>query len=211
MSLHTADSSDEVWPESHVFIRTSQNSRLFFVYAGTRSREAGFSDGQVGIQMDFYFASILKVRERRHPDVARNKFLMLRTGYLFDKTNPHDVSTVFMELTNRFYMGHGIQVIDRNRGDLRFQNGAFLPRYRNRVQMQRPSELGAHEINPYANAEAFYDWRYNAFNRQRYSAGAEYTLTRHFVLEGYYLRQQDSHTKPKGLNVLGAVLQIYVR
>ncbi len=63
---------------------------------------------------------------------------------------------------------------------------------------------------PEPHAEVFHDWRYNTFHRQRYGAGAEFEVNEHFVVEVYYLRQQDSHSSVRGLNVGGLALQFYL-
>jgi hypothetical protein len=42
--------------------------------------------------------------------------------------------------------------------------------------------MGNRTLTPYTHAEVFYDWRYNAFHRQRYGAGAEFEVSEHFVV-----------------------------
>ncbi len=140
--------------------------------------------------------------------------LMIRAGYYFAKTPPDSKDpwtehTALIEATPRFFLPRLILVENRLRGDLRFVNGELLPRFRDRLRIERTFKLKRTAITPYGEFETFYDWRYNSFHRQRYDAGAEWVLTRQFVLEGYYLRQQDSQSSPKGMNVAGVVLQFY--
>ena len=40
------DVLDQLWPEVDVFVKTSQDTRLFFMGSGTRIRQGGYSDGQ---------------------------------------------------------------------------------------------------------------------------------------------------------------------
>lgn len=214
--LQAGDWYDQFWPEANVFVRTGQNSRLFLLGAGTRTKEEGYSDGQLGAHMDFYFAPIVSGRAERHPDVARNKFLMVRAGYLFGKTpkgssNPFTEHTGVIEVTPRYYLPKQVLVSDRNRGDLRFLDGDFVPRYRNRLKIERTFPVGGRYLTPYAHAEVFYDWQYNAFHRQRYTAGGEFEINKRFVVEGYYLRQHDSRSSVRTMNVVGVALQFYLR
>jgi hypothetical protein len=77
------------------------------------------------------------------------------------------------------------------------------------VKIERTFHRGKRAITPYGHVEGFYDRRFNGFHRFRYSAGGEFEINKRFVLEGYYLRQQDSQAEPRGLNVAGIGLQIY--
>jgi hypothetical protein len=215
-ALCAGDWYDQIWPETDIFVGTGEHSRLFFLIAGTRTKQDGYTDGQLGAHLDFFVAPLRKSRATRRPDIAREKFLMIRTGYLFGRTpanspNPFTEHTFLMEMTPRYFLPKGILLSDRNRGDLRFVNGEFLPRYRNRMKFERTFQLGRRAFTPYAHAEVFYDWRYDAFTRQRYTAGGEFEVNKRVVLEGYYLRQEDSRASEKGTNVVGLALQLYFR
>jgi len=215
-ALQGGDLLDEFWPEAKVYIKTGQTSRIYLQAAGTWASETGYEDGQLGAYMDFYFRPLFKSREQRHPDTARNKMLMIRAGYYFGKTppgskDPFREHTALIEVTPRFFLPQLVLVENRFRGDLRFVDGEFQPRFRDRLRVERTFNLTRTALTPYAEFEAFYDWRYNAFNRQRYSAGAEWVVTKQFVVEGYYLRQEDSKSSVKGTNVGGVVLQFYFR
>jgi hypothetical protein len=215
-AVHAGDLLDQFWPEAKVYIKTGQTRRIYLQAAGTWTSEAGHQDGQLGAYMDFYFTPLLKSREQRHPDAARNKMLMIRAGYYFGKTppgskDPFREHTALIEVTPRIFLPKLVLVENRFRGDLRFVDGEFLPRFRDRLRVERTLKLTRTALTPYGEFEAFFDWRYNAFHRQRYSAGAEWVVTKRFVVEGYYLRQQDSKSSVKGTNVAGLVLQFYFR
>ena len=215
-AVRAGDWYDQLWPETNVYVTTSQHSRLFLLAASTRTRQEGYTDGQLGVHLDFYFAPIFDARAERHPDLARHKFLMVRAGYLYGKTpkdssDPFTEHTALIEMTPRYYLPKQILISDRNRGDLRFLNGDFMPRYRNRLKVERTFAIGRRSLTPYAHAETFYDWRYNSFHRQRYAAGAEFEINKRFVVEGYYLRQQDSQSSAGNMNVVGVALQLYLR
>lgn len=214
VALHGGDGLDQFWPEAKIYIKTSQTSRIYLQAAGTQTSSDGYTDGQLGAHMDFYFAPLVKGRVQRHPDAARNKMMMIRAGYYFAKTAPSNKEpwteqTALVESTQRFFLPRLILMENRLRADMRFVDGEFLPRFRDRLRIERTFKLKRTAITPYGEVETFYDWRYNSFHRQRYDVGAEWVLTQQFVLEGYYLRQQDSQSSPKGMNVAGVVLQFY--
>ena len=214
MPCRALDLFDQLWPELNVFVKTSEHSRLFFLSAGTRVRQGGYTDGQLGAHLDMYFGPVFKHRTERQPDAARGRLLSVRMGYLFGKTpkdspDPFVEHTPIIEVTPRFYFAKKVLVTDRNRYDFRFLNGVYTPRYRNRVKIERTFEMGKRALTPYGHVEAFHDRRFDGFHRFRYTAGAEFEINKRFVLEGYYLRQQDSQADPVGLNVAGLVLQIY--
>jgi hypothetical protein len=210
------DVLDQLWPELDVFVKTSQDTRLFFMGAGTRIRQGGYSDGQLGVHFDMYFGAIFKHLAELRPDATRSRLLSIRLGYLYGKTpegssDPFVEHTPIIEVTPRFYLPKSTLLTDRNRYDFRFVNGVYTPRYRNRLKIERTFQTGKHAITPYAHAEAFYDRRYGTFHRFRYTAGGEFEINKRFVFEGYYLRQQDSQAQPRGINVAGIGLQIYLR
>lgn len=154
----------------------------------------------VGMHLDMYFGPLFKYRVERQPDAARTRLLTVRLGYLFGKTAPDSADpfvehTPIIEVTPRFYLVKNILLTDRNRYDFRFVNGVYTPRYRNRVKLERTFQIGKRALTPYAYVEGFYDRRYDGFHRFRYTAGAEFQINQRFVLEGYYLRQQDFESR----------------
>jgi hypothetical protein len=211
------DFLDQLWPQTDLYVKVKQNTRVYAFYSGTRIRDSGYSDGQAGIHLDFFTGSILNPKRTQDwPDEARRKALQFRVGYLFgrtpgDRANPFVEHAGTAEFTPRFYLAGKVLLTDRNRADFRFINGRFTPRYRNRLRCEHTFHLGRLTINPYGSVEAFQDWRFDPFYRFRYSAGAEVGVKRWLVLESYYLRQQDSKPFPNGVNVLGLVLQFYVQ
>jgi len=208
---------DEFWPEAKIYIKTSPTSRVFLQAARTRTSENGFSEGQLGAHMDFYFSPFIKKdRPLRHPDVSRSKMIMLRAGYYFNRTpkdspDPFTEHSGMIEVTPRFFLPKQILVENRFRGDLRFLDGVFTPRFRDRLRIERPFKIPRTTLNPYAEVEVFYDWRYGSFHRQRYDAGVEWIAHPRFILEPYYLRQHDSRSSNRWIDVAGVVLQFYFR
>ncbi len=211
------ESESQTWPEINAFVRLSGKTRLYFIVSGTRLRDTNeFSDGQFAGYLDFYTFPLLWGRIRRNADVSRNKSVMIRIGYMLDRTSPDnpDVSVVHapsIESNIRAELPAKILLTDKNRMDFRIVNGDYRPRYRNRIKAERTFKAGRFDLNPYAYFEVFYDWHLNAFNRTRITGGMEWTLTRRVTLEGYYMRQHDIVPSAKYINGIGAVLQLYFR
>ena len=209
---------EQFWPEADIYVRTGRDTRLMFMGSGVRTAEDGRADGSFGVFVDYFVAPLLKEREHRHSAISPDKFLALRAGYFAYKTEatsskPSSIENYAeMEATPRFYGPAKLLLSDRNRGDLGFINGAFQPRYRNRLKLERTRRLRKEwSLTPYAYAEVFYDWRYNGFTRQRYAAGNVVEFNKRVALDGYYLRQEDSRAKVKGMNVFGLTLEVFLR
>jgi hypothetical protein len=213
------ESSNEVWPELDTFVNLNEHSRLFLLSSGTRTEEQGYSDGALGVHLDLFASPLFKIRlERtaRRADVARNKFLQLRIGYLYSRSsksssNQFSEHTPTLEVSPRYYFPKNILITNRVRSDFRFLDGVFTPRLRDRLKLERSLRFGRTAVTPYAHAEAFYDWRYDVWHRFRYTAGAEWELSRRVVIEGYYVRQRDNRSSTRYLNAVGVVLQLYFR
>ena len=56
----------------------------------------------------------------------------------------------------------------------------------------------------YVADEVFYDWSFNAWVRNRFTIGVNKVLNKHLTLDLYYLRQNDGHTVPGDIHVIGA-------
>jgi hypothetical protein len=217
LCAQTSSTQSQFWPEGDTYVALNGFSRLFFNYIGTRTSDPEtYDNGLVGGHYDFYFLRFVRGRTRAHPDVSRVRVLMFRAGYDFSQTpagnpKPYTKHIPTFEATARAHLPWEMLLADRNRGDLTIENGVFKPVYRNRLRLERPIKTGKHELSPYADAEAFYEYQYDAFARFRFSAGVEWSLNRHFVLQPYYLRERDTRPSPGNLNVLGLILQVYIR
>jgi hypothetical protein len=210
-----ADSTSEVWPEFDIFIKLNEKSRIFVLYAATKQEDLGsYADGQTGIHFDFYtipafrpvIASI---------DQSRSKFLMVRVGYLVSwPRNNSGTSTEHMataEATARAQLRGGLLLSDRNRFDFRWVEGNPRHRYRNRLKLERTFAISRFQFTPYGHAELFYDLKPRDWSRLRYAAGAEFSITKRIVVEGYFLRQNTWASVPQFVNAVGTAVQFYLR
>jgi hypothetical protein len=210
------DSTSQFWPEVDLYINLNDKSRLFFVYSGTKQEDLGtYADGQTGVYFDFWALPALRKNLSRRPDASLSKLLLLRAGYLISRPkNDSGAATEQMltcEATGRAPLPASLLLSDRNRFDFRWVNGDYTWRYRNRLKLERTFSAGRYQLTPYAHAEVFYSGEEGDFTRLRYAAGMEWTITRHIVLEGYYLRQNDWRSVPQFVNATGLAVQFYFR
>jgi hypothetical protein len=105
----------------------------------------------------------------------------------------------------------GLFWVERNRGDLRFINGQFQPRYRNRLRLERPIKTGKVTLTPRIDAEVFYDMQYDAISTYRYTAGSFASFNRWVTVEAYYAFEINKQSSPRLVNALGLTLYLYFR
>jgi Protein of unknown function (DUF2490) len=201
----------EFWPEVDVFIRLTKKVRLSFVAAVTRVEETREStEIQLAGRVDFLI----------------NKRFTLRSGYQYHfAPSPEDQykeHRVIIEQTFRHPLPLKVMLSDRNREELRFINGNFSTRYRNRIMLEREVVLKRLHITPYGSAEVFYDGRFDAWNRNRLNLGVQVPLkrglpivrlldpSRVLVLDVYFMRQLDSRSQPSRVRGLGLNLNVYL-
>jgi hypothetical protein len=124
------------------------------------------------------------------------KYLRLRVGYRQSFTHDGDGASlserrVIAEATARALLPGGVLAMFRNRGDFRWLEGAYSWRYRPRLWVERETGLGPVTAIPYLSAEVFWDSRYHAWSRSRYTAGLVVPATKWLAPEVYYAYQSD--------------------
>jgi len=140
------------------------------------------------------------------------KYLTLAPGYLYRSDQPvagqhnHEHRLTFAG-TVRVPLGR-FTLSDRNQFERRWRAPSDSVRYRNRLQIEHPIELGGVSFRLFVNDEVFYDWSVNRWVRNRFSVGASKTFTEHLTGDLYYMRQNDGVSRPGDLHIIGTVLRI---
>jgi len=200
-------------PEVDVFVKVTETTRFFFQTTLTQNTTENSTNGSVGVHYDMTLKPILR-RKYREADWERDRYFWIRIGYqysgnlLTDKGSSIESRGV-LEATGRAPMPFKFWVYNRIHVDLRFIEGDYSQRYREKVGIEREVVVGGVTAVPYAEAEFFYDTRFYAWNRQYYQAGAEIALTEHWRVEPYYARQNDYRSSPAHLNRIGLILKTY--
>jgi hypothetical protein len=205
------EASEEIWPEVDVFVQVNPKVRLFFLGTVSRTKESKDTfEGQVGAHVDYLL----------------NKHVFFRTGYrrgisLGETDDPFSEHRFLVEQTFKLYPRGGFLLSDRNRVDFRWVNDKFSMRYRNRLTLEREFMFRERAYTPYASIEAFYDSRYDTWNRNRYAFGIQWTVRRrgtmlnlllpkrNIVFDLYFMRQNDSRSQPNHVNAIGVVTIFY--
>ncbi|HET8782822.1 MAG TPA: DUF2490 domain-containing protein [Pyrinomonadaceae bacterium] len=205
-----SETRKEIWLELDVYVPVNEKFRLFFLVSETRAEETRRS-------FETTFGA--------HVDYTVNKRLVLRNGYRYtfapgedDTFQEHRIVT---EQTFRQDLPLAILLSDRNREDWRLVNGNFSFRYRNRLRLEREFRLWGRSFTPYGSVEAYYDSRFDVWNRNRLTAGMEFQLKRGFpllreltprkqvILDLYYTKQNDSRSQPHHIHAFGASLALH--
>ena len=213
-SISTAqETRQEFWPEINVYKKLDQTFRLRFLASLTRAQETGKkTEGTLEIDLDIGVKALIRQKLRNLPDHQRGKYVTLRAGYAYIPSFGDDADKehrILLEGTGRYPLPLGILVSDRSRGDLRWINGDFSTRYRNRLRVERDFEIGIVKFTPYMMGEGFYDFRKDLWSRTELQTGVEIPLGRRPVIEFYYLRQHNSHSQTENVNGYGIVFQLH--
>jgi hypothetical protein len=200
----------QFWPEVDVFIPLRPKIRLFLLGTVTKAEETRDNlEGQLGVHIDY----------------TVNKKFMLREGYRYGFSlsdgDPFKEHRIVLEQTVRQPLPLDVLLSDRNREDLRWVNGQFSARYRNRVTVEREFKVLGRQLTPYSSAEVYYDTRFDTWNRNRLTIGVQIPFKkgfplislvdpkRQFVLDLYFTRQNDSRSQPSRIKAFGAAFNIY--
>jgi hypothetical protein len=207
------DHHEEFVPELNAFIKLSKQVRLYLLGDVTQGFSPSFTDGELGAHIDFTLKPILR-RQLRDGDWERSRYLWVRTGYVVSRDldgrdDGSTTQTLLLEMTGRFELPWEIWLVNRARVDLRNIDGDPSQRYRVRLGIEREFKVRGVVMVPYLQAETFYDTRFDAWNRQLYQAGVEIELNKHWRIEPYFARQNDSRSASGNVNRFGLVLKSY--
>lgn len=210
----TSDTETEFWGEADAHVQISQNIRA--IAFGGVQQGVGFNYQQwyAAAGLGYQFKPILKSHlENIDPD--KEHHFVVAGGYEFLQTNQtgktKDESRVIIEAIPGFRPPAGFLVRDTNRVELRWVNGVYSTRYRNKLDAERDFITHGFRFTPYGFAEVFYDGATNSWNQEYYAAGVQWPYKRLLMLDTYYLLQKCPTCKPPTANVAGVTLNVYFR
>jgi hypothetical protein len=141
------------------------------------------------------------------------KYLTVIPNYLYIGMQPFEGRRVFENRLSvisavRFPIGR-FTIADRNTFERRLRRpGGDSTRYRNRLQIEHPIGPPKQKISLFVSDEVFYDWSFNAWVRNRAAVGLSKVVNKHFTLELYYMRQNDGHSIPGDLHIIGTTWRL---
>ena len=204
----------EFVPEFNGYIKLTDRVRLFLLGDVSRVNPEGVSNGEVGIHVDYTLMPVLR-SHLRDADWERNRYLWVRVGLrrlgsIDGRDDGFRETRLLMEATARFELPHAAWLVHRVRVDFRDLDGQHSNRYRYRIGAEKElTTPGGTPVVPYAQAEWFYDTRFDAWSRQRYQIGIEIELDKNWRIEPYYAYDKDKVPSAEGLNRLGLVLKYF--
>jgi hypothetical protein len=208
------NTGEEVRPELKGYIQLNTVTRLFILAAFNNEQDTHSWRGNFGLHFDFALKPIFRRELGARQDVFEKRFLSFLAGYRYITSlgngPPYLEHRWLVEMTSRFPTPGKLVLIDRSRGEMRFiSSRSFSTRYRNKLQVERDLGLGGLRFTPYAYGELYYDTRYDRWNRKQYAIGARFQVTRQFLPEIYFLRQNDRTTNPPTVNTFGVTFSLY--
>jgi hypothetical protein len=205
---------NEFWPEVDTYLNLNSATRILLLGSFRNHQSGDTWHGDFGGCIDVALRPVFRRELRQRDDVFNRRFLSFQTGFRY--MSRLGEGPLYLEhrwtaeFTARYPLPGNIMLADRNRGEFRFIHGMpFSTRYRNRLQLERDFSVGRFVYTPYFNAEVFYDTRYDAWVRNRYSAGVQVPAGAHLVLQPYYLRQNQSRANTAHVNAFGLELDFY--
>jgi hypothetical protein len=202
-----AQSEEQFWPEVGVYVKINQDMRLYF-QAESKREDQQVIGLNLGASFDYYLKPFFNVKRFIffQLDEARSRPLLLRAGYQYlPSTDGSTEQRIVLEATPRFPLKSGLMVIDRNRADLRFIDGKFSWRYRNRLTLEREFAIKSYFLLPFIRIEGYYDSNYEKWSTTATSIGCA-------ELELYYEHQNQTGMSPnQQVNAFGLTLHLYFR
>jgi hypothetical protein len=150
LSLPSEAQTVQVWPEISTYVKLNSDVRLYFIATTTRENGQG-SSGEIGPNVDFYLKPLLKLERVTvfQLDQSKSRPLLLRLGYRYlPSTDGPSEQRGVIEATGRYPLTSGFVLSDRNRADLRFINGEFSWRYRNRLTVEKTVSILSYHFSP---------------------------------------------------------------
>ena len=178
-----ADSAQQVWPELNYYDRFDERYRMFLSASSTRAETDGArnQDYALGAYLDIFLRTYFWMR-----------FGVQHSAGLGDDDSSEN--RLLADFNAPLTVAPGLRIIPRLRLEHRWIDGDESNRYRVRLAVEKDISLDRRGWMFYADAEDYYDDRYDAWTRQRYRAGAEVALTGAWRVEAYYAYQRDSRS-----------------
>ncbi len=188
--------STEIWPELDVYWQPAQHQRTFLELSSSTEREGPKREATVGLYQDYL--SLPKG--------------YLRAGYRFTfstRDASYRESRIVGEGVLTTYSSDMVRLLNRTRVELRWVNGEYSYRVRDRLHFQRLAAKGSRfALAPYATFEVYYDSREASISRVAGRIGSEARLGGPVSIDVYIARQNNLHSTPRYVNALGVTTKL---
>lgn len=200
-------------PEIDTYAELSSDLRVSLQVKETR--EGGYpTQAEIGPSLDFYLKPLVQLQNTTEFDLddSKSRPLVVTVGYRYlpQANNAPAINRIEPVVTLHFPLKARFLLTDANRTDLDWQNGGFLWRYRNRLEIERALRIGTYHPAPYASVEFFYESQYGKWSDTAIYVGCLFPIGKHVEFNSYYEHQNETGKSPnQQLNQLGIVLNLF--
>jgi Protein of unknown function (DUF2490) len=207
--------TQEVWPSIDVYYKLNPKFRLYGTAGGTKLEESSYTDGAIGVFVDYFTFPFTHILRPNHAEDLPGKFVWLRGGYQYSATppsaeDPFKESMIVTEANLRFYLPYSILLTSRNRFDWRFNNGNFNSRYRPRLALEKDLRTEFMTFTANGFVEYFINFGNYQVNRWRTQLGIEIRVTKHINYEVFWNHQFANQPEIQEVDAFGMSLKIYL-
>ena len=207
--------SQEVWPSIDFYYKINPKFRLYGTAGGTKLDESSYTDGAIGVFVDYFTFPFTHILRPDHAEDLPGKFVWLRGGYQYSATppsaeDPFKESMIVTEANFRFYLPYSILLTTRNRFDWRFNNGDFNGRYRPRLALEKDLRTEFMTFTANGFAEYFINFGNSPVNRLRTQLGIEIRVTKRINYEVFWNHQFANQPEIQEVDAFGMCLKIYM-
>jgi hypothetical protein len=209
--------AQEVWPSIDAYYTINHKFRLYGTAGGTKLDESSYSDGAIGLFVDYFTFPIVKKIHRNysHADSLPGKFVFFRGGYQYSATppsseDPFKESMIVTEADARFYLPWGMLLTNKNRFDWRINNGEFKSRYRPRLNVEKDLRTQYLNFTAYGFVEYFANFGNSAVNRFRTQLGFELRVTKRTNYEVFWNHQFEHQPEIQTVDAFGMTFKMYL-
>jgi hypothetical protein len=208
----TPSTENEIDPEVDAHIQFHSNVRLLAIGGVEQGIGFPYQQSYGGAGLGYQVKRILRSHiESIDPD--KEHYFVFGGGYEFLRTvqseEVKDENRIIIEGTSGLRLPAGFLVRDRNRVELRWQDGSYSTRYRNLVTAERDFIVHGFHFIPSGSAEFFYDGSNHSWNEEWYTAGVQVPYKRLWMLETFYRRENCDTCNPTNWNETGLTLNFY--
>ena len=202
----------QFWPEVDTYVKLNPTFR--FMFNASTTQESGNTIGsQFGANFDVFMKPLLKLKRFTvfQLDESKSRPLTIRTSYDILPTPGKPLENrLVLDGTPRYPLQAGILVANRNRVELRWINGDFSWRYRNRLAVERTFAIRSYHFTPYVRGEAYYVSTAGKWSRTAEDIGFIFPIRRRAEIDGYYEHMNDtSKATNQQTHGIGLILSLY--
>jgi hypothetical protein len=209
------DSSKEFWPAIRLNVDLAPRVGLLVYGEQQNGEESPTAEQKAGVTVTYRVKPLFKLLHG-DPDSENEYLVSAAIGYEYlRKTKsggqPSNENRLLVESTPRYAPGAGFLLLNRQRMEFRWIDGAYNFRYRFKVKAQRAFNINRFRFTPYASGELFWDRNRHSWNQNEYAFGVQLPFRRRLMLDTYVLHQNCTTCSDRSVNALGVSLNLYFR